>query len=287
MKIEMEIEIEDFDNLRKLQREFFTQNRRMTRNPIYLVQSRVELPCAEDRGSPEGYWIIDDEEDENPHLFSLEDSKQDISEVRQEIENLVIEDMEYYGKTDEEIEEKKKEMETYFEEEMPDLNDHDEIINMIEALSERRENLKVIPYQVIWETRAVCFTEQEALNYQSRQRHNLGKSQTYAISPGYSNYGHFITLHKLIKGMRLLSNEDERELCKDAIITKLWRDKPYDLNIEVIVKNGVKATILHVEKYKNEEGEHVQFTDTEGNKWYLYDLPIEELIKIRNDMFRD
>ena len=64
MKIEMEIEIEDFDNLRKLQREFFTQNRRMTRNPIYLVQSRVELPCAEDRGSQAGYWIIDDEEDE-------------------------------------------------------------------------------------------------------------------------------------------------------------------------------------------------------------------------------
>ena len=231
--------------------------------------------------------MIDDNEDEDPCLFRLTNHNQNETDIREEIEEIVINDMEYYGKSDEEIEDKKKEMEKYFEEEMPDLNDHDEIINMIEALSERRENLKVIPYQVIWETRAVCFTEQEALNYQSRQRHNLGKSQTYAISPGYSNYGHFITLHKLIKGMRLLSNEDERELCKDAIITKLWRDKPYDLNIEVIVKNGVKATILHVEKYKNEEGEHVQFTDTEGNKWYLYDLPIEELIKIRNDMFRD
>ena len=43
IKMEIEIEIGDLDNLRRLQREYFTQNRRSTRTPIYLVQSETEL----------------------------------------------------------------------------------------------------------------------------------------------------------------------------------------------------------------------------------------------------
>ncbi len=287
--MEIEIEIGDLDNLRRLQREYFTQNRRSTRTPIYLVQSETELACADDRGNSVGYWLIDDNEDEDPCLFKLKNSGQNEIEVRNEIEELVINDMEYYGKSDEEIEEKKKEMEKYFEEEMPDLNDYDCVIETIEALSESREDLKVIPYQIVWETRAICFTEQEALNYQSRQKHNLGKSQTYAMSPGYANYGHFLTLHKLIKGMRLLSDNDERVLCKDAIVTKLWRNEQYTLNIDIMVKGkGNHVTIKHVEKYSvGEEPNHLAFTDSMNNEWYLYDIPITELIKIRNYMFAD
>ena len=145
IKMEIEIEIGDLDNLRRLQREYFTQNRRSTRTPIYLVQSETELACADDRGNSVGYWLIDDNEDEDPCLFRLTNHNQNETDIREEIEEIVINDMEYYGKSDEEIEDKKKEMIEKTAQEFQKLNGDNQMFILGYMLGIQQERQRTTP----------------------------------------------------------------------------------------------------------------------------------------------
>ena len=104
------------------------------------------------------------------------------------------------------------------------MNDKNDVINMLETLVEEIE-IREYYFQYIWETEAVCFTEQEAIEYKERQKHNLKNGRTYAVSPGYANYGHFSKLHDFVRDLRLLNEEEEIELCRLGILNRMLRDE--------------------------------------------------------------
>lgn len=64
------------------------------------------------------------------------------------------------------------------------------------------EDLELLPelykFEFHWETIAYFLTLKEAEEYQEYQKHNLGVSRVYVVSPGYSNSGLFAQLLEML-----------------------------------------------------------------------------------------
>lgn len=63
-----------------------------------------------------------------------------------------------------------------------------EVVNIFENYSDDYE-AEIIGIEYIWETIAYFFTEEDALNYQKYQAHNLGVNRLFIASTGYDNRG--------------------------------------------------------------------------------------------------
>ena len=289
---------EEFEWLKKLQKEYFTQDNRCTRTPIYLVQTRVPYG-ADANSSYDGTCLLDESSRDSDTIMEWVWS----SEHRREQDRLTLEErlemieehifeanLLYKGLEDneEKVKELKEKIKEYIEDYMPDLEDPENVKDMIEELVENSE-LRIWHFQYVWETRATCFTEQEAFMYKEMQKHNLGVSRTFAVSPGYANHGHFSKLHDLIRDLSLYEGHEERNLCKDAILKKIWGDDEERIEIEAVTTSNRLVKITKIRKYavETEEKNHLEFISDKDEKFYLYDLEINSLRNIRRTFFNN
>lgn len=289
----MNIEIweEQKEWLIQLQKEYFTQDNRCTRTPIYLVQREVEYSADPDCGA-DGMILLDDnrDSDEKEIIRWTDGKKRDEEEMWEDLEEEIFR-LNYLdkGSDDEKAKELQKKINEYFEENKPDINDKNDVIDMLEALVEEIE-IREYSFQNIWETEAVCFTEQEAFGYKERQKHNLRNGRTYAVSPGYANYGHFSKLHDFVRDLRLLDDEGEIQLCRLGILNRMLRDEEKVKIEDIITCTNEIKTIVSIKRYSNEEEgkkDHIVFKDTNGENHYLYDIELNSLIRIRNYFYNN
>lgn len=293
----IEVSEEQFEWLKRLQKEYFTQDTRCTKTPIYLVQTRTEYG-ADGNCSYDGVCLLDDSDEVTTLMKWINSSEhrrgEDIlsNEERLEIIEEYIFDSKnlYKGKDgkENEIKELEQKINEYIEDYSPDVDDPEEIKEMIEYLVDGVE-LRIWYFQYIWDTRAVCLTEQEAFEYKERQKHNLGVSRTYAASPGYANYGHFPKIHELIRDLSLYEGEEERFLCRDAILKRMWRNDEEKIEIGAVTTSSRLEKIVKIRKYavETEEKNHLEFISSKGEKFYLYDLEIDSLRSIRSSFFNN
>jgi hypothetical protein len=221
LRMNIEISEEQKEWLIKLQREYFTQDNRGTRTPIYEVQTKTKITCDE-QCDASGFWLIDDDGEE---IISINNRQEDHEARVEELEEAIFSS---YGLDKGDETEKckyvQKNIDSYWEENSVDIFYADELVKFLESVGKFKD-IRVCNFQYLWETRAICFTEQEAKNYQKNQSHNLGISRTYATSPGYANYGHFSKLHDFVRDLRLLDDEGEVQLCRLGILNRMLRNE--------------------------------------------------------------
>lgn len=279
----IEISEEQKEWLIKLQKEYFTQDNRGTRTPIYEVQTKTKMTCDEQCDSS-GFWLIDDNGEE---IISINNNQEDYAARTEELEEAIFSS---YGLDKGDETEKckyvQKNIDSYWEENSVDIFYADELVKFLESVGKFKD-IRVCNFQYLWETRAICFTEQEAKNYQKNQSHNLGISRTYATSPGYANYGHFPKLHDFVRDMRLLNDEEEIQLCRLGILNRMLRDEE-KIDIEIKTTSNRMVNIKKIERYaliETEEKNHLEFISDSEESFYLYDVELESLIKIRNSFY--
>ena len=285
----IEISEEQKEWLIKLQKEYFTQDNRGTRTPIYEVQTKTKMTCDEQCDSS-GFWLIDDNGEE---IISINNNQEDYAARTEELEEAIFSSYGLdKGDETEKCKDVQKNIDSYWEENSVDIfyaDVADELVKFLESVGKFKD-IRVCNFQYVWETRAICFTEQEAKNYQINQSHNLGISRTYATSPGYTNYGHFSKLHGFVRDLRLLDDEGEVQLCRLGILNRMLRDEEKVKIEDIITCTNEIKTIVSIKRYSNEEEgkkDHIVFKDTNGENHYLYDIELNSLIRIRNYFYNN
>ena len=161
--------------IKELSEERKVQDKYLTREPIYLVQKRIEKLTNGDYGHVDLERLYLSELPDDVFYPTLQNIRDGELRDTSLPHDLVID--------------------------LEKCENMEEVIDTIEDYSSEYEP-QIIEIEYDWKTIAYFLTEKDAKEYQQYQSHNLGVSRIYVVSPGYDNRGSFDKL------LHLLDTED-------------------------------------------------------------------------------
>ena len=150
---------------------FVTQDHHMTRDPIYIVQSRSR-EYTDENHSPDGFWLLDGVNYREIGPFELNSS---VSDILHELDEYVTTDIDkYIGSWD-----------------------RDELV---ERLNEYMNyGFEIFYFKYVYENRFYSLFEDDAKDYMIYQSHNLHNPRIYVDYIGYGSCGLMNELYKLME----------------------------------------------------------------------------------------